>query len=145
MTVVLTAVVDINASPDEVWGVLTDFPRYGQWSNFTKAEGTAQVGTRLRMQMPGMSFRPTVAVASPGEELRWVGTLGRKRLFHGQHSFTLSANPDGTTRVTNREEFSGVLVTLTRPMLKLSGSNGYDAFNQALKKRVEGLGHVQGS
>jgi hypothetical protein len=138
MNAVFTAVIDIDATPQAVWDVLTDFAAYGQWSNFSTAQGTAQVGTRLTMRMPGMSFRPTVTVATPGQELRWVGTLGLKQLFHGQHSFILSPNHDGTTRLTNREEFSGVLATLTRPLLRTPKNDGYAAFNKALKQRVEG-------
>lgn len=76
------------------------------------------------MHMPGMTFRPTVTVATPGQELRWVGTLGIKQLFHGQHSFVLSPNHDGTTRLTNHEEFSGALVTLIRPFLRTPKKTG---------------------
>jgi hypothetical protein len=137
MNAVFTAVIDIDAAPEAVWEVLTDFAAYGQWSTFSTAEGTAQVGTRLTMRMPGMSFRPTVTVATPGRQLRWAGTLGVKQLFHGQHSFILAPNHDGTTRLTNREEFSGVLTTLTRPFLRTPKGNGYDAFNKSLKRRVE--------
>jgi hypothetical protein len=138
MNAVLTAVIDIDATPEAVWEVLTDFEAYGQWSNFSAAEGTARVGTRLTMRMPGMSFRPTVTVATPGQELRWVGTLFVKQLFRGQHSFILSPNHDGTTRLTNREEFSGALVTLTLPLLRTRRNDGYAAFNKGLKQRVEG-------
>ena len=138
MNAVLTAVIDIDATPEAVWDVLTDFAAYGQWSNLSTAGGTAQVGTRLTMRMPGMSFRPTVTVATPGQELRWVGTLGVKQLFHGQHSFILSPNHDGPTRLTNLEEFSGALVTLTRPLLRTPKNHGYAAFNKGLKQRVEG-------
>ncbi len=140
MKVVFTSVIDIDATPVAVWEVLTDFASYGEWSNFSKAEGVARVGSRLSMRMPGMSFRPTVTVATPGQELRWVGTLGVKQLFHGQHSFVLSRNDDGTTRLTNHEEFSGALVTLTRPLLKTPKNDGYAAFNRAIKRRVEGHG-----
>ncbi|MET7685412.1 SRPBCC domain-containing protein [Streptomyces sp. NPDC005423] len=137
MDAVLTAVIDIDATPEEVWNVLTDFAAYGEWSTFSAAEGTAQVGNRLTMRMPGMTFRPTVTVATPGQELRWAGTLGTKRLFHGQHSFVLSSNHDGTTRLTNREEFSGILVTLTRRLFKTPKRDGYAAFNKCLKQQVE--------
>ncbi|MFD6495748.1 SRPBCC family protein [Streptomyces sp. NPDC060188] len=141
MSTVFTAVIDIDATQELVWEVLTDFASYGEWSNFAKAEGTAQVGSRLTMRMPGMTFRPTITVATPGQELRWVGTLGVKRLFHGQHSFVLSPNDDGTTRLTNREDFSGALVTLARPLLRTPKNTGYDAFNHGLKQRVEGVAH----
>ncbi|MGW6977082.1 SRPBCC family protein [Streptomyces sp. NPDC054952] len=32
MDAVLTAVIDIDATPEEVWNVLTDFATYGEWS-----------------------------------------------------------------------------------------------------------------
>ncbi|MEO3860586.1 SRPBCC domain-containing protein [Acrocarpospora sp. B8E8] len=138
MKPILTSVIDIEATPQEVWDVLTDFAAYGEWSNFSSAEGSAQVGSRLTVRMPGMSFRPTVTVADPGRELQWVGTLGVKQLFHGQHSFILSPNPDGTTRLTNREEFSGLLVTVIAPLLRTPKNDGYAAFNKGLEQRVEG-------
>lgn len=37
---VLTAVIDIDATPQAVWDVLTDFAAYGEWSTFSAAEGT---------------------------------------------------------------------------------------------------------
>ncbi|MFD1275463.1 SRPBCC family protein [Streptomyces kaempferi] len=74
MDAVLSAVIDIDATPEAVWDVLTDFAAYGEWSTFTSAEGTAHVGSRLTMRMPGMTFRPTVTVATPGQELRWAST-----------------------------------------------------------------------
>jgi hypothetical protein len=138
MKPVMTSVIDIDATPQAVWDVLTDFASYGQWSTFTKAEGTAQVGSRLTMKMPGMTFRPTVTVATPEQELRWEGTIGVKQIFHGQHSFTLTENPDGTTRFTNHEEFSGVLVRLIGPLLPTPKNDGYATFNNGLKRQVEG-------
>ncbi|AWS45485.1 SRPBCC domain-containing protein [Streptosporangium sp. 'caverna'] len=137
MSYVITAGVDINAGKEAVWDVLVDFARYGEWSNFSRAEGTARVGSRLTMRMPGFSFRPTVAVAEPGEQLQWAGTLLAERLFHGRHSFILVAKPDGTTHLTNHEEFSGALTTLTQRFMKQNGDNGYTAFNAGLKRQVE--------
>ncbi|WP_405987883.1 SRPBCC family protein [Streptomyces sp. NBC_00986] len=45
MKPVLTAVIDIDATPQAVWDVLTDFAAYGEWSTFAAAEGTARVGS----------------------------------------------------------------------------------------------------
>jgi hypothetical protein len=75
MSYVIKTGIDINASKEAVWDVLVDFTRYGEWSNFSRAEGTAQVGSRLTMRMPGFSFKPTVTVAQPGEQLQWSGDL----------------------------------------------------------------------
>ena len=139
MTYAITTTVDIDAGTGAVWDVLVDFAAYGEWSNFSSAEGTARTGTRLTMRMPGgFSFRPTVTVAAPGRELQWSGTLVSRRLFHGRHSFVLVARPDGTTHLTNHEEFSGALVTLLQRFMRNSDDNGYTAFNAGLKRQVEG-------
>lgn len=60
----------------------------------------------------GTTLRPIVLVAIPGEELRWIGRLGSRGLFDGVHSFLLNTNPDGTTRLTHNERFTGILVAL---------------------------------
>jgi hypothetical protein len=134
---IIQTTIEIDASKEAVWSVLVDLPAYGAWSNFSSAQGKVAVGSRLTMRMPGFSFRPTVTIADPGQRLQWVGTLFTKRLFHGEHSFILHSLPDGTTQVTNREEFSGLLVTLTQWLMKGSTSNGYTRFNAGLKRQVE--------
>lgn len=114
MSYVIRTEVDISASREAVGDVLVDFPRYGEWSTFSRVDGTAQVGNRLSIKMPGLSFRPTVTVAEPRVQLQWSGTLLSERLFIGRHLFVLSPNPDGTTHLTNHEEFSGAVTTLSQ-------------------------------
>jgi len=140
MSIVIATSIDISATPEEVWEVLSDFPTYGEWSNFSKIEGVAQVGERLSMRMPGMSFRSTVTVATPNRELEWAAQIVSMRIFDGRHNFVLTSNPDGTTHLANVETFSGALVWPFQGLFrqnKAGRANGYDGFNQALKKRVE--------
>lgn len=87
----------------------------------------------------GMTFRPTVLAAVPGRELRWLGTLGVRGLFDGEHSFTLTADGNGGTRLTQSETFSGVLVTLLRGSVR-GAEAGFRALNEALTQRVQALG-----
>ena len=138
MSIVLTTSIDIDATPEQVWEVLADFPTYGEWSNFSRVVGTPELGTRLSIRMPGMAFRPTITAATPGRELQWSATIGSARVFLGEHSFTLVPLEDGTTRLINTETFSGAL---TKPFERLFATNhndsGYAAFNRALKSRVE--------
>ena len=106
-----------------------------------RIEGRPEVGTKLVVHLVGnggrgMTFKPTVLAATPGRELRWLGKLGPGGLFDGEHSFVLSANADGTTRLAHSERFTGVLVAVLKGTTKGSGA-GFEAFNQALKKRVE--------
>jgi hypothetical protein len=133
--------VDINASNDAVWDVLTDFARYEDWNPVMRIEGTPEVGTKLVVHMTGMSFKPEVLAATPGKELRWLGKLGFRGIAAGEHFFILTPNYDGTTHLNHGERFSGALVALTKHD---SGNNGanYEAFSQALKQRVE---HLHGS
>lgn len=89
MGIVLTSTIDIAATPEQVWDVLSDFDSYGQWSNFSRVSGTATKGTRLSIRMPGMSFRPFVTAAVPNQELEWSATIASERFFVGRHTFTL--------------------------------------------------------
>jgi len=140
MSIVIKTSIDINASLKDVWAVLTDFPAYGQWSNFSSIGGVAQTGTKLAMKMPGMSFGSTVTAAEPERKLEWAAKILSSGIFEGRHTFTLSRNPDGSTHLDNTETFSGALVWPLQGMFKKSEgrrANGYDGFNQALKRRVE--------
>jgi hypothetical protein len=119
MSITIDTTVDIDASKQAVWGVLTDFAAYGEWNPSLRIEGTAKVGTKLVVHMSGggehgMSFRPKVLVATPCEELRWLGKLGFRGIVDGEHFFILTTNEDGTTHLEHGERFSGALVALAR-------------------------------
>jgi hypothetical protein len=70
----LTTSVDIDASPERVWQVLTDLPAYAEWNPFiTEADGAVVVGERLTVRVPPVNafvpatLRPAVLeVAPPG-------------------------------------------------------------------------------
>ena len=142
MSTTINTTIDIDATPQAVWAVLTDFAAYRDWNPFMdRAEGTPEVGAKLVIHMVGnggrgMTFKPTVLAATPGQELRWLGRLGFGGLFDGEHSFLLTANADGTTHLTHGERFSGILVAAMKSNMKNSHA-GFDAFNSALKQRVE--------
>jgi hypothetical protein len=130
--------VDINAGPDAVWDVLTDFASYKEWNPGMRIEGAPEVGTKLHVHLTGMSFKPKVLAATPGKELRWLGKLGHRGIAAGEHYFVLTTNDDGTTRLNHGERYSGALVALARGSSANSGA-AYKAFSQALKQRVEQL------
>jgi hypothetical protein len=142
MSTVISTTIDIDASPREVWEVLTDFAAYGEWNPFMdRIEGTPSVGSKLRVHMTppngrAVTFKPKVLVATPERELRWLGRLGFGGLFDGEHFFVLGANADGSTRVTNGEAFSGILVAAMKGTLRNTDA-GFAAFNGSLKERVE--------
>jgi hypothetical protein len=129
--------VDINASRDAVWDVLTDFASYKEWNPGMRIEGAPEVGTKLHVHLTGMSFKPKVLAATPGKELRWLGKLGHRGIAAGEHYFVLTTNDDGTTRLNHGERYSGALIALARG--RADSGAAYEAFSQALKQRVEHL------
>jgi hypothetical protein len=139
----LSTSIDIDADPGHVWQVLTDLARYRDWNPFiTHAEGPVAVGQRLtlRMQPVGgrkVTIRPTVLEATPGRQLRWLGRLGVAGLFDGEHVFTITSRPDGGVRLTQEEQFRGLLVPLLARVLTTRTRPAFEAMNEALKHRAE--------
>jgi hypothetical protein len=138
---VLQHEIDIDATPQQVWRVLTGFDRYDEWNPFiTHVEGRPEVGTRLRVRIapPGgkaMTLSPKVVAVDVDERLGWLGHLGIPRVFDGAHEFILAAGSTGTT-LTQRETFRGVLVPFCGGILAKT-RDGFEAMNRALKVRVE--------
>lgn len=146
-SVTIDTTVDIDASRDAVWHVLTDFPRYDEWSPSLRIAGTPEVGAKLVVHANppgrrGMTFKPKVLAATPGEELRRLGKLGIHGIAAGEHFFVLTSTDDVTTRLHHGERFSGVLVALPKGGSG-NGTGGYEAVSQALKHRVEHLGRAR--
>ncbi len=144
MRTTISTTVDIPAPREAVWEVLTDFAAYGGWNPFMdRVEGRPQVGSKLRVHLARsagrrVTFRPTVLAAVPGRELRWLGRLGVRGQFDGEHFITQAADGKGGTRLTQGETFSGVLVGLMGG--SVSGAEaGFAAFNRALAERVQAL------
>jgi uncharacterized protein YndB with AHSA1/START domain len=62
----IQAEIVIDAPPERVWKVLTDFPALPQWNPFMQsAEGELKVGAQLKVALKppkgmGMTFKPRV-------------------------------------------------------------------------------------
>jgi hypothetical protein len=85
----------------------------------------------------GMAFRPTVLVASPNQELRWLGHFLLPGIFDGEHYFQIEAISPGRVRFIQGEKFSGILVGLSKAKLDGGTKSGFIAMNQALKLLAE--------
>jgi hypothetical protein len=133
---------EIAAPVETVWAELSAVGAYAEWNPFITAfEGELVEGNRLEVRIlpPGgraMTFRPTVTVVQEGERLEWLGRLVMPGVFDGRHSFQLEALADGRTRLTQAEEFSGLMVPFTGSMLEKTRA-GFEAMNEALRLRAE--------
>ena len=133
--------IDIAASAETVWAILTDFPAFPEWNPFIKeAAGDLDPRAKLqvRIQPPerrAMTFKPVVQAVDRARQLRWLGKLGVRGLFDGEHRFLLEPRGEGV-RFTQAERFSGVLVSMF-PRLLAATEKGFLEMNAALKKRAE--------
>ena len=140
----MSSEIEINASPERVWQVLTDFSALPDWNTFIRSvEGDLNVGGRLKVYIKaskgmGMSFKPTVLRAEPNRELRWIGRLLMPGLMDGEHSFIIEPMEDNHVRFVQSESFTGVLVSLMSMLGVFKNALiGFEEMNQALKRRAE--------
>ncbi|MGB3075030.1 MAG: SRPBCC domain-containing protein [Chitinophagales bacterium] len=133
----------INATPQKVWKILTDFKNYPNWNPFIKSiSGEIAVGKKIiaRLEPPGasgMTFKPVVLAFETNKEFRWLGHLLFEGLFDGEHIFELIDKGNGTTLFIQREKFKGVLVPVFNKMLDNTTLNGFNLMNKKLKELAE--------
>lgn len=132
--------ITIQASPEKVWAILTNFEQYPHWNPFIKSiTGEAKVGQRISAviqppQSKAMTFKPKVLAFEPHREFRWLGNLLFPGIFDGEHRFVLVDNANGTTTLQHSERFSGLLIGL----LNMENTrNGFEAMNRKLKELAE--------
>jgi hypothetical protein len=139
----LATQIDIDATPAQVWDVLSDLGAYQEWNPFiVRAEGRAETGDRLTLRMQqttgrAVTLRPTVLEVQRGSRLRWLGRLGVAGVMDSDHSFTIEPRAGGGTRLRQDETFRGVLVPLLARSLDRGTLPAFHAMNEALKQRVE--------
>lgn len=135
--------IDIDAPPERVWSVLTDFERHPTWNPFIREiRGEVRQGARLHVRLGPpdgnpTTFTPVVTRAEPNRELSWLGLLVTSWVFRGEHAFRLEPLGDGRTRFYHGESFGGVLVPLMRKRLDTDTRRGFELMNEALKREAE--------
>lgn len=143
MSTTLISQIDIDATPQRVWQVLTDLPAYPDWNPFiVRAEGRIAVGSRLRLRMQPVggrpvTLKPTVVEASDGSCLRWRGTVGIPGLLDAEHEYRIIERDGGGSTLHQVEQFDGVLVPLMKASLHRKTLPAFVAMNEALKVRTE--------
>jgi hypothetical protein len=131
----------LDATPTEVWQVLSDFARYPEWNPLLlEARGEVKPGGRVAMKVTApdgsgkrYGFKATLVRCEPGQALEWTG--GVPGVLAGLHYFRLT--PDGAgTRLVHGEEFSG-FITLLMGRKRIEGFRpAYEGLNRALVERL---------
>ncbi len=143
----LRAEIEIDADPDTVWGVLTDFGSYPDWNPFIRSiEGAPTAGSTLKVRLQpsegrGITLGPVVTVDEPRRAFGWLGRLGGvPHLFDGAHRFDLEPIDGGRrTRFVQSERFRGILVPLVRRSVLPPTLRGFEAMNRAIGDRAAAI------
>jgi hypothetical protein len=133
----------INASPEKVWSIFSNFEKYPTWNPFIKyIKGDVKVGNKIAMRIAPpkaseMTFKPRVLTFETNKELSWLGHLLFPGLFDGTHKFELIDNGNGTTTFRQSEKFKGILVPFFKKLLDVNTKNGFEEMNKKLKELAE--------
>jgi len=133
----------IQATPEKVWSILTNFGNYPNWNPFIKSiSGEVKIGNKIaaRIEPPeanGMTFKPIILTFETNKELSWLGHLIIPGLFDGNHKFELINNKNGTTTFKQSEKFKGILVPLLKNQLDNNTKRGFEEMNKKIKELAE--------
>ena len=140
----LRSEIEISASADVVWEVLTNFGGYGEWNPYiVEAAGELKEGAVITttINFPGSrerTFKRRITKLVVGEELCWSWTSFMRAVAQSEQYFRLQPVSDTRLRLTVGENLSGLLAP--REPAQLSQiSQGLTLMTQAIKRRSDSV------
>lgn len=141
---VYDSTLDIDASADQVWAVITDFAKYPEWNTaLPTIGGDLRVGSTLSMELDlggkRMAVTAEVQTLDPGRAFSWKGHLGADVLFTGRREFTVAPAGPGASTFRHVESLSGLIVPLFLLAKGKAVATHHHGLNSAIKQRAEEL------
>ncbi len=136
--------IDIEASKDAVWGVLTDFASYPAWNPFLRAvRGSLREGERLEVEIAVNGSAPTkihpkIILVDDSPQFRWRARFGVPGLLECEHCLIVEEFRPTRVRFFQRQKWSGALVGRSADRIE-AFRLGSEAMNAALRSRVDAL------
>ena len=142
----ITTTVEIAATPEHVWAVLSDLASYPQWHPvFRSVTGQLATGSKLTITTAhpttdrAMTATVKVLAAEPASQLRWVSNLG---VYRSDRRFILTPD-DGGTLLEQTATYRGILVRFpAKTIARIQES--FEAINQAVKRQAEARQRASG-
>ena len=132
----------IDATPEQVWSVLTDTQSYKNWSAFlVDIQGKIRDGEKITAVFQTnpkkeklTTIEHTISVTE-GKEFFWAekGPGG----IRDNHHFKVESAENGKTKFIQSDEIMKGITWLAGGNLSKMYSEGYQAFNRKLKAEVE--------
>lgn len=138
--------LEINASPDAVWGVIMDTDSYKDWNPFVEAcESSYQPGEpiNLRVNLIGPTFTQ-VEYIKAFDEANKTFSYNMKPMpmgaLHSERSHEVLDVGGGKTLYKSRFMLDGWMMPLVRGMMKSALEKGFHGMSDGIKSRAESLG-----
>jgi hypothetical protein len=128
--------IEIMASPESVWDVLTDIAAWPTWNPDVKAaslDGQLVEGARFRWKSGPGTITSTLRTVQPPELIAWTGTTFGIEAIHVHR---LEPRGDATI-VSSEESWNGLLVRLFRASMRRTLQKALDSGLQHLKTEAE--------
>lgn len=126
----------INATPAQVWAVLTAINQWPNWQSGIKQarlNGPLQAGSTFVWQTGGATIRSTLHTVEPYSQLGWTGkTMG----LYAIHNWHLEAVGD-QTQVAVEESMAGLLATVFKKTFNKTLADGMQHWLAQLKQACE--------
>jgi hypothetical protein len=135
--------IEIMASPELAWQVLTDFQNFAKWNPIIiQIKGEPKVGTKVEIHLRikgGRTriYKPTITKVEPNHELRWFGKSFFPGIFDGERIFTIKPIGTNNMRFFHNQIFSGLGTYLPLNRLEADVTQTLNEMNVAFKKQVE--------
>ena len=130
----------IRATPDAIWGLLTDGSAYPSWNEtVTKVDGKIAFGEKVTIHAkisPGRAFPVKLTELVQNQKMVWTARMPLG-LFQGQRTYTLTPASDGTVEFSMVEIFSGPLSPMIEKQVPKELQGDFEKFAACLKKRAE--------
>jgi len=128
----------IEASPEQVWPILTNIAAWPDWdSGVTNVDGRLALGEKVSITVkanPGRTFPVKVMQLDAARRMVFRGGMPLG-LFVGERTYTLA--PEGTgTRFTMREEYTGPFAGMIFKSIPDLGPS-FRQFADGLKQRTQ--------
>jgi hypothetical protein len=128
--------IEIAASPEVVWDVLTRFEHWPDWNPQVKSmslDGAVAPGAQFRWKAGPGTIVSTLEDVQPQRYIRW---RGRTMSIKAIHEWRLEPREDGT-HVETEETYSGFLARLFRGQLEKMLDRALEEGLEHLKREGE--------
>jgi len=138
-----TIKVELNASKEKVWNVITDFPSYDQWNTVLvmRNNNDLEIGKKFKVTIidekgKHSKFNARTLTQNPYNSFSARQIMLEKWFFSATHHFIIEQKSDSETTFIQTWNFSGILFKLFRKTF-FKQLNRFNQMNSDLKTYIE--------